>query len=96
LIKEIGAHEISFSRSTKLSGLGILEDNRKLALKKAGSTLLDAFDSGAEVLVVEEQDILDMFRENFSEIQKVMGREILGLELISVEDFKAQVSAAAA
>jgi hypothetical protein len=96
LIKEIGAHEISFSRSTKLSGLGILEDNRKLALKKAGATLLDAFDSGAEVLVVEEQDILDMFRENFSEIQKVMGREILGLELISVEDFKAQVSAAAA
>jgi hypothetical protein len=95
-IKEIGANEICFSRSTKLSGLGILEDNKKLALRKAGSTLLDAFDSGVQVLVVEEQDVLDMFNKNFSEIQKVMGREILGLELISVQDFMAQVSAAAA
>jgi len=85
-----------FSRSTKLSGLGILEDNKKLALRKAGSTLMDAFDSGAEVLVVEDQDVLDMFNDNFSEIQKVIGREIIGLELISVEDFMAQVSATAA
>jgi len=95
-IKDVSANEVFFSRSTKLSGLGILEDNKKLALRKAGSTLLDAFDSGAEVLVVEEQDVLDMFNDNFSEIQKVIGREIIGLELISVEDFMAQVSATAA
>ncbi len=95
-IKDIGANEVSFSRSSKLSGLGILEDNKRLALRKAGSTILDAFDSGAQVLIVEEQDVLDMFKKNFSDIQKVMGREILGLELISVEDFMAQVSAAAA
>ena len=92
MIKDIGANEVSFSRSSKLSGLGILEDNKRLALKKAGSILLDAFDSGAEVLLVEDEAALDMFQENFSEIQKVMGREIIGLELISVEDFISQAS----
>lgn len=93
MIKDIGANEVSFSRSAKLSGLGIIEDNKVLALKKAGSTLLDAFDSGTEVLLVEDATILDMFQVNFSDIEKVMGREMIGLELISVEDFIAQASA---
>jgi len=96
MIKDIGANEVSFSRSSKLSGLSILEDNKRLALKKAGATLLDAFDSGAEVLLVEDEAVLNMFQEYFSEIQKVMGREIIGLELISVEDFMAQASVTAA
>jgi hypothetical protein len=93
MIKDIGANEVSFSSSAKLSGLGMIEDNKVLALKKAGSILLDAFDSGTEVLLVEDASMLDMFQVNFSEIEKVMGREIIGLELISVEDFIAQASA---
>jgi len=93
MIKDIGANEISFARSTKLSGLGIVEDSKKLALMKAGATILDAFDSGAEVLIVEDEAVLDLFKSNFSEIQKVMGREILGFEFISVSDFIAQASA---
>jgi succinate dehydrogenase/fumarate reductase-like Fe-S protein len=92
MIKDIGASEISFARSSKLSGLSVLEDNKTLALKKAGTTILDAFDAGAEVLLVEDEAVLDMFQENFSQIQKVMGREILGLELISVKDFTAQAA----
>ena len=40
MIASIGANEISFSRTYKLSGLGILEDNKDLALKKAGTILL--------------------------------------------------------
>ena len=96
MIKNIGANEISFVRSDKLCGLGILEDNKRLALKKAGAILLDAFDSGAEVLVVEDETALTMFQENFSEIQKIIGREIMGLELIHVEDFIAQTASLAA
>ena len=93
MIKDIGANEVSFSRSAKLCGLGIVEDNKSLALKKAGAILLDAFDSGAEVFVVEDEAALALFQENFSEIEKVMGREIIGLELIGVEDFITQASA---
>jgi len=90
MIASIGANEVSFSRTRKLSGLSILEDNKTLAFKKAGTTLLDAYDSGAEVLVVEDLDVLDMFKKNFSDIEKIIGRKIIGLELISVEDFITQ------
>lgn len=92
MIKDIGAKEIAFSRSAKLSGLGIFEDNKDLALTKAGTTLLDAFDAGAEVLMVEDETVLDMFQSNFSNIEKIIGRKMIGLELISVEDFISQAT----
>lgn len=90
MIASIGANEVSFSRTHKLTGLGILEDNKDLALKKAGTTLLDAFDAGAEVLLVEDEAVLEMFKKNFSDIEKIIGRKMIGLELLSVEDFIAQ------
>ncbi len=92
LIGEIGMKGIHFSRANKLCGVGILEDNKDLALKKAGAVLLDAYDTGAEVLLVEDIAALDMFREHFSSIEKVIGRKIIGLELISAEDFVSQVN----
>ena len=82
---------ISFSRVQKLSGLSLLKDNSKLAYTKAGTTLLNALDSGAQVLIVEEKEVYEMFKNNFKAIEKTMGRDI-DLELISTEDFLAQVS----
>ena len=96
LIAELGIRGLHFPRANKLAGLGVLEDNKELALKKAGTIILNAFDAGAEVLIVEDIDALDMIRNNFSEIEKTVGREIIGLELISAEDFTAQVSKAEA
>jgi hypothetical protein len=96
LIAEMGMKGIHFSRANKLCGLGILKDNKDLALKKAGAILLDAYDSGVEVLVVEDVAALDMFRKHFSAIEKTIGRKMIGLELISAEDFVAQVSSAEA
>lgn len=92
LISELGMTGIHFPRANKLAGLGILEDNKELALKKAGAIILNAFDAGAEVLIVEDVDALDMFRNNFAAIERTAGREIIGLELISSEDFVTQVS----
>jgi len=82
---------VSFSRANKLSGLSLLEDNKTLAYTKAATTLLDALDSGAQVLIVEEKEVLDMFKKHFSDIEKTIGRDI-DLELISAEDFLAQTS----
>ncbi len=82
---------ISFSRVQKLSGLSLLNDSPKLAYTKAGTTLLDALDSGAQVLIVEEQEVYEMFKNNFKAIETTMGRDI-DLELISTEDFLSQVS----
>ena len=96
LIAELGMTGIHFSKANKLSGLSILEDNRTLALTKAGTILLDAYDCGAEVLVVEDVAVLDMFKKNFSSIEKTIGRKMIGLELISAEDFVSQVSSVVA
>ncbi len=77
---------VSFPRANKLSGLSLLEDNPQLAYKKAGATLLDALDSGAQVLIVEEKEVLDMFKKHFANIEKTIGRDI-EMDLISAEDF---------
>lgn len=95
LIAELGMRGIHFPRANKLSGLSLLDDNKGLAFKKAGAIILNAFDAGAEVLIVEDVDVLDMFKNNFAAIEKTVGREIIGLELISAEDFIAQVSTVA-
>jgi len=85
-IIQAGSKVVSFSRANKLSGLSLLEDNKTLAYTKAATTLLDALDSGAQLLIVEEQEVYDMFKNNFANIEKTIGRDI-DLELISVEDF---------
>ena len=95
-IAEKGMKGIHFSRAHKLSGLSLLDDNRELAFKKAGATLLDAYDAGAEVIIVEDPAVLDMFINNFSSIENTIGRKMIGLELLSTEDFMAQFSTVAA
>jgi len=47
------------------------------------------------VLVVEDLDVLDMFKKNYSAIEKTVGRKIKGLELISANDFVSQVNSIA-
>ncbi|WP_309497985.1 hypothetical protein [Sulfurovum sp.] len=92
LMHDKDIREVHFSRVNKLSGLHILEANKDLAFKKAGATLLDAFDAGTEVLVVEDLDTFDMFTQNFAAIERTIGRKMIGLELISSEDFETQIS----
>ena len=91
-INKLETNEITFNRASKLSGESLLIHSRELALKKAGSTLLDAYDSGAEVIVVEDNNTFNMFEDNFKCIEKVVGRKMLNLELISLESFKKQVA----
>jgi len=92
LLEESDITTVDFSRAHKLAGLSIVEDNPTLAFKKAGITLLDAFDSGAEVVVIEDNATYDMMKNHFSTIEKVIGRKMIGLELISAEDFAEQLS----
>jgi hypothetical protein len=94
-IVHAGAKTVLFARTNKLSGLSLLEDNKQLAYTKAATTLLDALDSGAQVLIVEETEVLDMFKNHFSAIEKTIGRDI-DLALISVEDFLAESNSVAA
>jgi len=92
MILDMGTKEITIGRKNKLSGVSILSDNKDLALKKAGTTLLEAYDNGAEVLVVKNKASYEMFDKHFQEIENVMGRKMRGLDVLFVEDFVAQAS----
>ena len=91
-IADMGTKEICMHRKNKLSGVSILADNKTLALKKAGTTLLDAYDAGAEVLIVEDKATYDMFSTHFKSIENIIGRKIIGLEVILAKDFVTQSS----
>jgi len=84
----LGAKTIHFSRAHKLSGLSLLETAKTLAFKKAGTTLLDALDHGADILVIEDNEVYQMFKDNLSSIERTIGRDIV-LELITTEEFLA-------
>ncbi|MEA1954805.1 MAG: hypothetical protein U9O24_10490 [Campylobacterota bacterium] len=88
-IAQVDAEYIEFSRANKLSGLTLLSDNKKLALTKAGTTLLDALDSGAQILVVEDTEAYTMFKEHFHAIEVTVGRDI-DMELITAKTFLTQ------
>lgn len=77
---------IDFPRAKKLAGASLLGRQDNLAFLKAATTLLNALDAGAELLVVAKKRDLDMFTLNFASIQKRIGREI-PLPLISLNDF---------
>jgi len=80
------ANLIHFSREAKLAGTSIVGKQNNLAYLKAASTMLDAVDSGAELLVVAQKADLEMFKTHFASIQKRIGREI-PLPLISYKEF---------
>jgi len=82
---------ISFSREKRLAGTSLVGRQNNLAFLKAARTLLDALDSGAELLVVVKDDDIEMFRTNFASIQKRIGRDI-ALPMVSYKEFKELVS----
>jgi len=94
-IAALGAKMTTFSRAHKLSGVSLLEERKALAFRKAGITLLDALDSGADILVVEDKETYSMFTKHLPAIERAVGRDIV-LELITTEDFLAMKERAAA
>lgn len=90
-ITENGAKVIHFQRAKKLAGCSLLGKQDNLAYLKAATTLLDALDSGAELLVVAKSRDMEMFTKHFASIQKRIGREI-PLPLISYKAFTALCS----
>ncbi len=89
-IEAAGAKVVRFARETRLCGRTLIGRQDNLAYLKAATTLLDALDSGADVLIVAGKDDLEMFNKHFAGIQKRIGREI-PLALLSLDEFKALV-----
>ena len=87
-IIENGGKVIAYPRATKLTGVSLLGKQDNLAFLKAATTLLNALDSGAELLVIAKESNMQMLTKHFASIQKRIGREI-PLPFVSTKDFAA-------
>jgi len=74
---------IAFKMSSKKAGQSIINDYSELAHIKAGTTLLDALDSGADTLVCIEESDVNYFQSVIGRCERELGRDI-ELKIISV------------
>ena len=86
-IEESGAKFVEFSMSTKLAGQTLMDSNYDMAYKKAGTMMLDALDSGANVLLFLKDKDLNIFKSIVAEAERSMGRDI-SIALISYVEFQ--------
>ncbi len=75
-LETIGATPLHFSRERYADGFDIVDTNPEIAFVKAGQIVLDAFDSGADILVVDNRESHFMFDQNRAALEKAAGRDI--------------------
>jgi len=85
-ITKIGKY-IPFSMSKKTAGQTLIDINPSMTYQKGGRLLLDAYDSGAEVLILAKESDYRLFTSIIVDIERRVGREI-PLAIISIEEFK--------
>jgi len=95
LIAQKSAGFVAFEKSTKLAGQTLMNTYLEMAHQKAGTMLLDAYDSGADILVCHNEDESKIFQGSIGHCEKVMGREI-GLKIISLDTFNSLCTTVAA
>lgn len=86
LIGENAHAYVAFNRSHKLAGQTLMDTHFEIAHQKAGAMLLDALDSGADVLVCTQKDT-NIFQKALPSCERVMGRDIK-LKIISIDTLK--------
>jgi len=77
---------INFHMSTKKAGQSIIKDYSEIAYLKAGTVLLDALDSGANILVCSKDTDLKYFQSVINQCERTLGRDI-ELKIISLDKF---------
>ncbi len=86
-LNEQGARIVSYKRCNKKAGQSLVEYNPELAYKKGAALLLDAMDSGAELLVTGSKEDAEYFRSHFGKFERVSGREIY-IEIVALEELQ--------
>ncbi len=76
LLTALGAKVVKFANSDVADGFDVVAYNKTIGYKKAGNIVLDAYDSGAEILVVDNRESHFMLDQKVKECEKAVGREI--------------------
>ena len=95
LVEEAGVKVVDFDLAYKKAGQSLVGYNRDFASLKAARTMLEAFDTGADVFVCMKESDLKYFREIQGYSEKIAGRDI-ELKIISVETLKSLLEGALA
>ena len=82
-VSNAGAKFIAFDMSTKLAGQTLMDTHFELAHTKAGTMLLNALDSGADILVCAKDSDVAVFQKAIVHCERIMGRDI-ELKIISM------------
>lgn len=80
-----GANVIEFDMQNRKAGQELFGTNSKFGALKSGTMLLDAMDSGADVLVVFDGDDAKLFKQYIGLSQKTIQRDI-GIKIITNEE----------
>jgi len=84
-VEDKGFKITEFAMQNKKCGKSMIDTNEKMSLFKAGKLLADAYDSGANILVVEDSDTLEFFKNNIGKIERVLNRDIR-INLFSIDE----------
>ncbi len=76
VLETIGAKVVPFSYWSKGDGFDIVASSKEIGFKKAANIIFDAFDSGAEILVVDSKETHFMIDQHKAECEKALGRDI--------------------
>ena len=75
-IRSKGATAVIFDKMCKKAGQSLVDTHPKMAYLKMGTMLLDAFDSGADLLVVSSEEDATLFAKCLGYCEKVTQRDI--------------------
>lgn len=87
LVRKIDAKVVCFENQALEIPKSIQECDKTLALQMAGAILFDAFDSGADFLLINNRRIFDILNDNMAQILKLVGRQIDGFYLLTFSEF---------
>jgi len=83
MIANKGAPIVRFAHESKTAGQSLLSTNSEMAYLKAGTMMLDAIDSGADLLIFSRDDDMELFKNSLGSIEQTVGRTI-GIDIISL------------
>lgn len=78
---------INFESQEFENGIRYLELNEELAYKKAANIVLDAYDSGADFLVVGDSSSFKMFDTFSNELKRVTNRDFSDFYILHIAEF---------
>jgi len=93
-IKSAGANVITFDMATKRAGQSLMDTHFEMAHTKAGKMLLDALDSGADILVCAKDADVETFQKAIVPCERSVGRDI-ELKIISLATLEEMTAVAA-